>query len=359
MCEGRGTHNVKVRLGDWGSESVMRLSNATERLVDWADAVQRKYRVFGFPYAVVKKYGDDDGGRHAALITYYGFLSLFPLLLVGVSVLSRVLVDHPALRTQLIDAIVPPELRPTVDNAVTSMPSSGLPFAIGLIGALFAGTGVVFSAYETLNHLIGVPRRSRFGFVTRYLRVLTMLIVVMVGGLTSAVLTVASATLSSVTGLQQLAAAVGTAVVVFIVLILSVKLLVARSITFRACWPGAAAGAAIVATVLATGTKVLAVLVNKAGPVYGSFATVVGAFSLLYLVSEALLYCAEAAIVRRRKLWPRGLDLTRLTPADVTVTTGLAVEQERLPDERIVVHYADDARAGVDAVRRIGEDDRP
>ena len=76
---------------------------------------------------------------------------------------------------------------------------------------------------------------------------------------------------------------------------------------------------------------------------YGSFATVVGAFSLLYLVSEALLYCAEVAIVHRRKLWPRGLDVARLTPADVTVTTGLAVEQERLPDERIVVRYADDA----------------
>jgi membrane protein len=320
----------------------MRLSNVSERLVDWADAVQRKYPVFAFPYAVVKKYGDDDGGRHAALITYYGFLSLFPLLLVGVSVLSRVLVDHPALRAQLINAIVPPELQPTVDHAVTSMPSSGVPFAIGLLGALFAGTGVVFSAYETLNHVVGVPRRSRFGFVTRYLRVLLMLIVVMVGGLTSAVLTVASATLSDVTGLQQLAAAAGTAIVVFIVLVLSVKLLVASPISFRATWPGAAAGAVIVAIVLATGTKVLAVLVNKAGPVYGSFATVVGAFSLLYLASEALLYCAEAAIVHRKKLWPRGLDVSRLTQADVAVTTGLAVEQERLPSEHIVVRYADD-----------------
>ena len=44
--------------------------------------------------AVVKKYGDDEGGRQAALITYYGFLSIFPLVPLGVAVLSRVLADQ-------------------------------------------------------------------------------------------------------------------------------------------------------------------------------------------------------------------------------------------------------------------------
>jgi hypothetical protein len=38
----------------------------------------------------VKKYGDDAGGRQAALITYYGFRRIFPLLLLGGGVLSRV-----------------------------------------------------------------------------------------------------------------------------------------------------------------------------------------------------------------------------------------------------------------------------
>ena len=158
----------------------------TAGLVAWADAAQRRHGLLGFPYAVMKKYSDDDGGRQAALITYYSFLSIFPLLLVAVSVLSKVLVDHPSLRARLIDALVPPELQPTIDHAVTTMPSSGLPFVLGLIGLLSAGTGVVFSAYETLNHLAGVPRRSRFGFVPRYARVLLMLVVVLVGGVAAA-----------------------------------------------------------------------------------------------------------------------------------------------------------------------------
>src|SRR4249920_2197986 len=96
------------------------LSGLVNRIFAWADRLQRKHGVLGFPYAVVKKYGDDDGGRQAALITYYGFLSIFPLLLLGLAVLSRVLADHPDLRRRLIAEIVPRALdlnRPTAADA--------------------------------------------------------------------------------------------------------------------------------------------------------------------------------------------------------------------------------------------------
>src|SRR3954468_19556919 len=86
------------------------------RIIAWADTVQRRHGVLGFPYAVIKKYGDDNGGREAALITYYGFLSVFPLLLLAVAILSRVLVANPELRQKLVSAIVPPALQPTVEQ---------------------------------------------------------------------------------------------------------------------------------------------------------------------------------------------------------------------------------------------------
>jgi len=60
-----------------------------EGLLAWVDALQRRHVVLGFPFAVIRKYGDDGGWRHAALITYYGFLSVFPILLVGVAVVRR------------------------------------------------------------------------------------------------------------------------------------------------------------------------------------------------------------------------------------------------------------------------------
>jgi uncharacterized BrkB/YihY/UPF0761 family membrane protein len=65
------------------------------------------------------------GGRQAALITYYGFLSVFPLLLLGVAVLSRVLAGHPDLRRRLITEIVPKALQPACALRVAPVRSPG------------------------------------------------------------------------------------------------------------------------------------------------------------------------------------------------------------------------------------------
>jgi uncharacterized BrkB/YihY/UPF0761 family membrane protein len=314
------------------------LSAWVNRVIAWADRLQRRQSVLGFPYAVVKKYGDDEGGREAALITYYGFLSIFPLLLLAVTVLSRVLADHPDLRQRLITAIVPQALRSTVEHSVTTLPTSAIPFAAGLIGLLFSGTGVVFSAYQTLNHVAAVPHRLRAGFVSRYVRVFVMLALLLLGALAVGALTVLITALPGVPGVQRAAAVLGSALVVFAVLLLGARLLLARRAPVRALWPGAILGAAAVTVVLNVGAPLLARLVTRAGPVYGSFATVAGMFALLYLVSQALVYAAEVAAVRHARLWPRALDLSRPTAADTRALALLAREQERIPAARVEVH---------------------
>jgi uncharacterized BrkB/YihY/UPF0761 family membrane protein len=307
------------------------------RLATWFDALQRRHSVLGFPYAVVRKYGDDGGWRHAALITYYGFLSLFPILLVAASLLTTVLVNRPALREEMVAALLPPALQSSVSSTLASMPVSGLPLALGIVGLLLSGTGVVFSAYETLNHLAGVPRRSRFHLVARYARVLLMVVVVLVGGLAVAALTVASGVLPD--ELQRIAATIATAMVVFLVLVAAAALLVARRIPLRSSALPAAMGALVVTLVLAVGSRLLGALVARSGPVYGSFATVAGIFALLYLVSQALLYAAETAVVRQRRLWPRAIVTSSPTPADIAALSGLATVQERIPIERIEVRF--------------------
>src|SRR5215468_8466351 len=263
------------------------LSARVNRVIAWADRLQRRHGVLGFPYAVVKKYGDDGGGREAALITYYGFLSLFPLLLLGVAVLSRVLASNPDLRARFIAAVVPEALQSTVEHALAALPTSPIPLVAGLIGLVFSGTGVVFSVYETLHHVAAVPHRLRAPFVSRY-----------------------------------------------------VRLLVVRPAPIQALWPGALIGAAVVTLVLNAGAPLLARLVTKAGPVYGSFATAAGLFALLYLVGQALVYAAEVAAVRYARLWPRAVDVNRPTEADVRVLAMLAREQERIPAARVEFHLA-------------------
>jgi membrane protein len=305
------------------------------RIIAWADRVQRRHGFLGFPYAVIKKYGDDDGGREAALITYYGFLSIFPLLLLAVAILSRVLADNPELRQRLIAEIVPPALRSTVENSVTTLPTSTVPFIVGLIGLLFAGTGVVFSAGQTLNHVAAVPRRLRGGFASRYVRVFLMLATLLLGALAVGALTVVVTALPGIPEAERALAAIGSAVVIFAVLLFGAKLLLARHAPVRALWPAAALGAAAVTLALNLGAPVLARLVSKAGPVYGSFATVAGMFALLYLVNQALVYAAEVAAVRYAGLWPRALDVNRPTAADARALALLAREQERIPAARV------------------------
>jgi uncharacterized BrkB/YihY/UPF0761 family membrane protein len=313
------------------------VSTRVNRIIAWADRLQRRHAWLGFPYAVIKKYGDDEGGREAALITYYGFLSIFPLLLLAVAVLSRVLADNPELRQRLITEIVPPALRSTVENSVTTLPMSTVPFVAGLIGLLFSGTGVVFSAYQTLNHVAAVPRRLRAGFASRYVRVFVMLAMLLLGAVAAGALTVVVTALPRVQGAERAAAVLGSAVVIFAVLLFGARLLLARPAPVRALWPAAVLGAAAVTLTLNLGAPVLARLVSKAGPVYGSFATVAGMFALLYLVNQALVYAAEVAAVRYARLWPRALDVNQPTAADVRAQALLAREQERIPAVRVEV----------------------
>src|SRR5512144_147725 len=91
--------------------------------------------------------------------------------------------------------------------------------------------------------------------------------------------------------------------------------------------------------VLDLGATRLPALIARSGPVYGSFATVVGIFTLLYLVSQALVLSAEICAVRALRLSPRSLLRTAHTDIDVRALTLLAQEQERLPDQRIGVSF--------------------
>ena len=73
------------------------------RIISAVDGWQRRHAPAGFPLAVLKKFGEDRAANLAALIAYYAFFSLFPLLLAFVSILGFVLEDNPSLRADVVD----------------------------------------------------------------------------------------------------------------------------------------------------------------------------------------------------------------------------------------------------------------
>jgi uncharacterized BrkB/YihY/UPF0761 family membrane protein len=76
------------------------------RVLATVDRYQRTHRWLGFPIAAVYKFSDDQGPYLAALITYYGFLSLFPLLLLLVTILGFALDGNPQLQANGVFGLV-------------------------------------------------------------------------------------------------------------------------------------------------------------------------------------------------------------------------------------------------------------
>ena len=107
------------------------------------DRFQQRHGVLGFPVGVVKKFGDDQAGKHAALLAYYGFLSLFPLLLVFVTLLANALDDNPQLQQQVIDAAMAqfPVLGPQIQGSIRVIQGSGIGLVIGILGTLWGVLG--------------------------------------------------------------------------------------------------------------------------------------------------------------------------------------------------------------------------
>src|SRR5437588_1065395 len=103
------------------------------------DDYQRRHRWLAVPIAVVYKFSDDQGGYLAALITYYGFLSLFPLLLLAVTVLGFVLQGNTSVQHDVIGSALSqfPVVGKQIQTNLHSYRGSGVGLAIGIIGSLY------------------------------------------------------------------------------------------------------------------------------------------------------------------------------------------------------------------------------
>lgn len=156
------------------------------------DRFLQRHSATAFPVAVFKKFGEDEAGNLAALIAYYGFFSLFPLLLVFVTILGLVLRGNPSLQQSIVDSALAnfPVIGTQISRNVRALPGSGLALGIGIALTLWSGLRVakaMQSAMDTLWNMY--ERRPNFLFST--LRAVAMLAVL-------GVLTVASAAAGSV-----------------------------------------------------------------------------------------------------------------------------------------------------------------
>ena len=175
---------VKISGGGSPSPRDARRGSAERRrrpalaILRYLDQWQRRHRAVAFVVAVVRKYLDDRGTSLAALIAYYAFFSVFPLLLVFVSVLGFVLDDDPELRDKVVDSALAqlPVVGAQLGDELQPLTGNGVALAIGLGAALWAGLGVTLALGRAFETVSDIPAWTSATVCARGLRGLLILV---------------------------------------------------------------------------------------------------------------------------------------------------------------------------------------
>jgi YihY family inner membrane protein len=323
---------------------------AAQRMLRRTDDFQRTHAVLAFPFAVLKKFGDDRASQLAALISYYGFFSLFPLLLLFVTVVALVVRDDPALRQRLLDSAVSqfPIVGTRIGRTIDELTKSSFTLSVGIIGALWSGTAVVAAAQHAMDEVWDVPRVERPGLVGRLTRAFLLLFVF--GA--SIVLSTFLAGTGGETGwnatLLKTISLAGTVLVSVAVFAFAYRVLTVAHVTWREVLPGAVVAAIAWTALLMLGSWLVDRQIRHASQVYGFFAIVIGLLAWISLAAQVFLLAAGINVVRARRLWPRSLMAPPLADEDREVLASQAEEERARPEERVEVNFEEQASEGRD-----------
>jgi membrane protein len=311
------------------------------------DRRQRSRPVLAIPVAVVRKFGDDRAGRHAALIAYYGFFSLFPLLLVLVTVLGFVLQDDPALQQRIVDSALAqfPVIGQQIEGNIGALTGSFVALALGLATAVWSGIAVISATQDAMDEVWNVARRDRPSFVRSKLRALVGLVIVGTFLVIAALLAGLGTDGGWVGVPLRIAAFAGTVALNVAVSAGILRILTTADVGWRDVMPGALVAGLGWFALLAIGSWLVDHQVRDASHVYGMFAIVIGLLGWVYLSAQLLLFAAELNVVLMRRLWPRSLvEEPETTEPDREVLAGEAREESARPDERVEVRFGGDRR---------------
>jgi membrane protein len=277
-------------------------------------------RVVKLARAVHRRYGEDSAGYLASSLAYHAFLSLFPLMLIGLAVVGFLLADDSPAQTEWIDRLSRsvPGLHDLINDSLQAVvkqrAGAGL---IGLVGLAWTGIGVVEASGHALGRIFRIPKYA--GFLRKKLWSFGSLVVLGVLALIATALTGLAASLE-VVGVAGFFVVVGAGILGFVldfgVFLIAYRILVQRrGPAFRRLWKGALLAASGWTVLKLVGAWLVGRVVTNAAAVYGSFAAVIGVLFLLHLGSRLFLYGAELnAVLIEDEISTNGS--TKVTPAE-------------------------------------------
>jgi YihY family inner membrane protein len=317
------------------------------RVTRWLDRFQQRHPVLGFPIAVIYKFTEDQGPYLAALITYYGFLSLFPLLLLLASVLGFVLQDDPGLQVRILDSTLSqfPLIRQQL-NEPQGLRGSTAAVVVGGLVALYGALGVAQALQNAVNVSWAIPRNNRPNPVRARLRSMLLLLTAGFAVVATTVLSVlggaANEGLFSEGGaLLVTCSAIAVNTLIFAV---AFRIAVAAKVSLRDVLPGAVTSAVIWQFLQLFGTAYVTNVVNDTSSAYGAFAFVLGLLAWIFFAALGVVLSIEINVVRTKRLYPRSLltpftDNVDLTHADQRVYADAAAAQRHKEFQAVEVTF--------------------
>ncbi|GAB2908861.1 hypothetical protein GCM10027047_03790 [Rhodococcus aerolatus] len=321
-------------------------------VADRLDGLQQRHPALSFPLGVVYKFVDDQGGYLAALIAYYAFVSLFPLLLLLTTVLSVVLVGHPEVQQQVVTSAL--SQIPVIGSQLgepdrLSGGTAGV--VIGVVGATYGALGVAQAFQNALNTAWAVPRNSRPNPILARGRSLLLLGTVGLALLATTVVSAVGGGLGGFGVAGRTVALVASVLVNAAAFVLAFRIGTTRAVSVRDVAPGAIAAAVVWQLLQSFGALYVGRVVATSSATNGVFALVLGLLAFLYVASLAIVLCIEVNAVRVDRLHPRSLmtpftDDVVLTPGDRRAYRNQAQAQRTKGFETVDVTFA--APEGVD-----------
>jgi YihY family inner membrane protein len=317
------------------------------------DNFQRRHAWTGFPLAVLYKFFDDQGSYLAALIAYYAFVSLFPLLLLAATILGYVLSGNPELQQRILTSAL--SEFPVVGSQLhepSRIGGGAAGLVIGILGALYGALGVAQATQYAMNTVWQIPRNNRPNPLKargRSLLLLGTAGLAVVG--TTTLSTFGSGDAGSLGDVVKVLLLVASVLINAVVFVFVFRLATARRLSVADVAPGAI-GAAVIWQLLQTfGVAYVGHVVKHASATNGVFALVLGLLAFFYVTAVAVVLCAEVNVVRVERLYPRALltpftDNVEPTKGDHLAYTGQAVSQRSKGFENIDVTFDKPASPG-------------
>lgn len=323
-------------------------------MVGWLDRLQRRNRVVGVVIAVVYKYLDDQGGYLSALITYYGFVSLFPLLLLMTTGLGLILAGRPDLQEQVLHSTL--SQFPVIGSQLhqpEGLSGGTVAVVVGIVGALYGGLGVGQAVQNAMDSVWAVPRNKRPNPIWSRVRSALLLMILGSAAVASTVLSAVGQATGSLGVVGKFGLTLAAIAINGLICLVAFRVTTARQLSYHQVWPGALAAAIIWQILQRFGAGYVAHTVKTASATNSVFALVLGLLAFLYLVSTTLVLCAEINVILVEHLYPRALLTPFVEDADLTEadrkTYAKRAKAERVKGfQRVSVRFRDLGRKATD-----------